>query len=243
MDTTTLIIGAAIMLFAGIVRGFSGFGFSAITIGLLSFFYQTKEVRPVILMLEVLASVWMLRDVWKDVDWRWVMWTFLGLMIGAPIGVWALAYLPDATVQVILYSAIFILAVTLLLQQAGIVPKFTAPDWVVGIPAGIANGLAGLAGMVLSLFLLSSGRTAAIMRASMVIIFFLSDIYSIIFDAGFGLIGQMQLQMMAYFIVPMLIGISAGIWIFRRTGERNYRTFAIGLVLVIAVTGMLRLVL
>ena len=46
----------SVILFASIVRGFSGFGFSASSVSLLSFILPAKEIVPIILLLEIIAS-------------------------------------------------------------------------------------------------------------------------------------------------------------------------------------------
>ena len=50
----------SVILFASIVRGFSGFGFSASSISLLSFILPAKEIVPIILLLEIIASFLMI---------------------------------------------------------------------------------------------------------------------------------------------------------------------------------------
>ena len=45
-----------IILLASFVRGFSGFGFSASSVSLLSFILPPKEIVPIILLLEIVAS-------------------------------------------------------------------------------------------------------------------------------------------------------------------------------------------
>ena len=68
-----LIVASLLVVFAaGIVRGFSGFGFSALCVAGLSLFATPAQVVPPIFMLEVLASISLLRGALKDVDWPWL---------------------------------------------------------------------------------------------------------------------------------------------------------------------------
>ena len=55
----------SIILFASFVRGFSGFGFSASSVSLLSFILPPKEIVPIILLLEIIASFLMIPNIWK----------------------------------------------------------------------------------------------------------------------------------------------------------------------------------
>ena len=80
---------------AGVVRGFAGFGFSALCIAGLSLFVSPAQVIPPVFLLEVLASVGLLRSAWRDVDWRWLSWLALGNALCIPLGVAMLAWLPE----------------------------------------------------------------------------------------------------------------------------------------------------
>ena len=57
---------------ASIVRGFNGFGFSAICVSGLSFILPAIEIIPIILILEVLISIFMIPYIWNKIDWKFV---------------------------------------------------------------------------------------------------------------------------------------------------------------------------
>ena len=86
--------------------------------------------------------------------------------------------------------------------RRGWIPSLVAPVMAVSLVAGVMNGLAGLAGMVIALFLLATDRAAMSIRASLVILFFLSDIYALVWGGGFGLLVTQQLRILAIFLVP-----------------------------------------
>ena len=61
-----------IVFIASIIRGFNGFGFSATCISLISFILPTIEIVPIILILEVFVSVFMVPYIWTKIDWKFV---------------------------------------------------------------------------------------------------------------------------------------------------------------------------
>ena len=67
-----------IILFASTVRGFSGFGFSASSVSLLSFILPPKEIVPIILLLEIIASFFMIPSIWKKINWKFVFYLLVG---------------------------------------------------------------------------------------------------------------------------------------------------------------------
>ena len=83
---------------ASIIRGFNGFGFSATCISGFSFILPAIEIVPIILILEVIISIFMIPYIWKKIDWNFVLKLLIGIAIGSPIGLYLLKYLsPDTT--------------------------------------------------------------------------------------------------------------------------------------------------
>ena len=89
-----IVVNLLIVFAAGMVRGFSGFGFSALCVAGLSLFVPPAQVVPPIFVLEVLASVTLLRGALKDADWPWLSWLALGNALFIPLGVALLAFVP-----------------------------------------------------------------------------------------------------------------------------------------------------
>jgi uncharacterized membrane protein YfcA len=88
--------GAGVALFAGIVRGFAGFGLSAFIVAGMSLALSPQQIVPAAMMLEILASLSLLRSVWRDVAWHWIGPLLAGYAVAVPLGVWCLAVLPEA---------------------------------------------------------------------------------------------------------------------------------------------------
>ena len=78
---------------ASIIRGFNGFGFSAVCISGFSFILPAIEIVPIILILEVLVSIFMIPYIWNKIDWKFVFQILIGIIIGSPIGLYLLKFL------------------------------------------------------------------------------------------------------------------------------------------------------
>ncbi len=92
MDIFVIAFSALAVLVAGIVRGYSGFGFSMIATTSMSLLLPPVEVIPVILLLEILASAWLLPHVWKQIDWKSLSWLSLGVLVGTTAGIYLLEH-------------------------------------------------------------------------------------------------------------------------------------------------------
>ena len=75
---------------ASIIRGFNGFGFSATCISGFSFILPAIEIVPIILILEVIISIFMIPYIWTKIDWNFVFKLLIGITIGSPIGLFLL---------------------------------------------------------------------------------------------------------------------------------------------------------
>jgi uncharacterized membrane protein YfcA len=100
---------------AAIVRGYSGFGFSLLSITALSLALPPAEIVPAIFMLEIAASVHMLPGIWRDIHWRSIGLLLLGCAVATPIGVQLLAHVPAAPMRIAI--SIFVVAVVALLWR------------------------------------------------------------------------------------------------------------------------------
>ena len=89
-DLPSALFASAVVAAAGYVRGYGGFGFSMIAVLGLSLCFDPVRVVPVILLLEVAASLMLIGRVWHQVAWKTLGWLGIGVLLGAPAGVWAL---------------------------------------------------------------------------------------------------------------------------------------------------------
>ena len=85
MNPTILIYTGTAVFIAAVVRGYSGFGFSMISTVSLTLVLPPAEVVPVVLLLEVIASGWLLPQVWRQVDWASLIPLSAGVVLGTPV--------------------------------------------------------------------------------------------------------------------------------------------------------------
>src|ERR1700688_4764939 len=122
-----------VAIFAGLVRGFGGFGLSAFLVAGMSLWLSPQSIVPAAMMLEILASVSLLRSVWPHVSWHWIRPLIAGYAISIPLGVWCLSILPELPLRLAVSTIILVLALTLL---AGF-----RPHWGDGIGVRFGTGL------------------------------------------------------------------------------------------------------
>jgi uncharacterized membrane protein YfcA len=240
-DTLPLVLyGMLVALFAGWVRGYGGFGLSAFLVAGLSLWLSPQKIVPAAMMLEILASVSLLRSVWPHVSWRWIPPLIGGYMISVPLGVWCLSVLPELPLRLTVSTIILVVALTLL---SGFHPKWRDGIGVrlgTGIVAGFFSGLSAVGGMVAATMLFTTSLTSAQLRATLIVLFSLSASYLLIWAGQRGLIHETTLLWVGWLVVPMLIGIALGRRGFARAGETDFRRVMLRVLAAIAALGVIR---
>jgi len=231
-----------IVFIASIIRGFNGFGFSATCISGFSFILPAIEIVPIILILEVFISVFMIPYVWNKIDWNFVFKLLIGITLGSPIGLYLLKYLsPDATH---LYVCLIIIFFSLLLMK-GYSNKNIDNDLskiLTGVISGTLNGLTTLGGMPVALFLLITSIQPAVIRGSLAALFFLTDIYAFILSYFGGIVDMITIYRTIPLIIVLPLGVFIGNKFFIKSKEQLYRKVVFYFLIIISIIGILRII-
>ena len=230
----------SVILFASIVRGFSGFGFSASSISLLSFILPAKEIVPIILLLEIIASFLMIPSIWKKINWKFVVYLLLGVALGTPYGVYLLSKLEQNITHFIISATVLVFAGLLLSGYKNTKLNLNISKFFVGTVAGIVNGFGTLAGLPIALYFLIIAAEPAVIRASLAALFFFTDFYALIL-AYFNNILKFEVlyrTLALIFIVP--IGVSIGTKFFKESSKESYKKYVLYFLIIISIFGLIR---
>ncbi len=169
LDGTSLMALSFIVLLAGVIRGFSGFALSAVTMVLGVSILSPIELIPICFWLEVMASLMMLKQGWAQAQRRTVAILAVTSAIAVVFGLLLTMAISVELSRLVALSVIAILAMALLLKINLSRLHTTFGTALMGAGAGLATGLASVGGMVVALYMLSSTAPAAVIRASLVL--------------------------------------------------------------------------
>ena len=228
---------------AAYIRGYSGFGFSALTVTSLALILPPSEVVPTAYMLEVAASIHMLPLVWRSIDWKILRWLVIGAVMGTPFGIIFLEEVPQETMRLVISG--IVLTASLLLWKN--IRMRSSANWysilAVGFFSGVINGAAAIGGLPVVLFFLSISLGSALSRASMVAYLFIIDLYAVFLPGSQQLISTELLGRTVIFLIPLLIGIYIGHRSFVKTTPESFHKFALSLLIVLSLAVIVRAVL
>jgi uncharacterized membrane protein YfcA len=236
-------LAAGILLLASYVRGYSGFGFSAVLVAGLTNIIEPAAAVPLAIAFEVLASVVQGRSIWDEIRWKDAALLLGAAIIGNPIGVLLLNNADADALRVGTFILLGILSTALLAsrKKGALVPT---PGLIfgVGVVAGVVNGATAMSGLVLVLAMSFVVITKEEMRGTLVAYFFASDLVVIGFLGATGELNS-QLGWRTLLGIPIL---ASGVWLgshsFRGTSDETFRRATLGLLVGLSVFGLARLI-
>jgi uncharacterized protein len=242
MSYTLLTLACLIIFLAAIVRGFSGFGFSLLTITALSLIYPPSEIVPSIFMLEVAASLHLLPSIWKDIHWKSLAPLTLGCLVATPLGVWLLANVPAHPMQIAL--SIFVLLATYLLWKGYALKTMpnSAASMAVGAASGLANGAFGIGGPPVIVFYFASPAGNIAGRASLIAFFLATDLIGLANQSVHGLITQGTALRAVLYLPALLAGIWVGARAFKGADPHIFRKYVLLILAVLALIILIKAV-
>ncbi len=240
MDPWVVAYSIACVFGAAIVRGYSGFGFSLLSITALSLVLPVAEIVPSIFMLEIAASLHMLPGIWRDVHWRSIIPLLLGCAVATPIGVQLLAQVPAAPMRIAL--SIFVIVAVAFLWRGFALKAMPGPIATVatGAASGLFNGAFGIGGPPVILFFFSSPAGVAVGRASVIAFFLGSDLIGLACQAQADLTTSATLWRFLTFLPPLLAGIWLGSRIFKHADPEAFRRWVLRILILLALLTVAR---
>jgi len=243
LDLNNFILFALIIFTASIVRGFNGFGFSAISVSGLSFILPPIEIVPIILLLEVFVSIFMIPYIWNKIDWKFVIQILIGIIIGSPIGLLLLKYLSPQITHLIICLVVIFFSLLLMRGYVNLKINNLFSKIATGTISGVVNGFSTLGGLPVALFLLVTSIQPAVIRGSLVALFFLTDIYAFTLSFFSGIIDMITIYRVLSIILVLPLGVYIGDKFFVKAKEATYRKVVFYFLILISLIGILRILL
>jgi len=237
-DWEVLALSSAAIFLAAIVRGFSGFGFSLLSITAIALILPVKQIVPSIFLLEIAASINLIPGIWREIHWRSLTWLMVGYVIGLPAGAYVLIYAPEAPTQIVL--GILVIGTAVLMLRGFRLEKTpgTGASTATGVASGVLNGAFGIGGPPVVVFYFSTPGAAAIGRASIIFFFLFTDLLGVGYFATQGIVTVQSFVQAALWLPALLVGVWLGAHGFRRMNEQVFRRWVLVILMALALLGI-----
>lgn len=224
LDTASLVL-IGITLFAAIVNGALGYGFSSLTVPVALLFYTNRVLNPTMVLVEVAINVFVLfinRDSIPNVIKR-VYPIMIGLLPGIVLGSYLLTSLHPAWIKLCTYGVLLPL---ILVQAAGIRRPIRAERGF-GLPFGAGIGflysVTTISGPPLAVLFNNQGLVKRDFRAALGLIRVAESGATAIAYSYLGLFTAQSAALVPLIVPSVLIGIPIGTLIIRRLDAETFR--------------------
>ena len=222
-DWSSWIFACLAVTGAGFVRAYGGFGFAMIATVSLSLAYPPVRIVPTVVILEVIASLWLLPGIRRQVDWIAIRRLMIGVLPGIPLGAWTLSIVPADPMRGAIAIVVAALALTLLAGWKSKRMPGRAAVTGTGLLSGLLSGSTAMGGPPVILLFFSSPAGSAASRATLIAFFLLTDLLAAATCAGLGLINMETIRLVGICLPPMGAGLVLGKRAFGRTPSRGFR--------------------
>lgn len=230
---------AIALLIAGFVRGYSGFGFSALTIAASGLVMNPLNFVAVVVVWEAVMTLQAWGGVGRDVDWRRVGLLTLGAVIGLPMGLWVLQAISEDAARAVISAYVLLMCLVLLAGWRMKAEAGTAPTFAAGLVSGLANA-PGMGGLPVAAFFAAQPMAPAVFRATLVAYFPVLDLYSAPLYWWHGMVTWETGKAALIGLPLVLLANWAGSRHFLHTDPKDFRRFAILLLGGLAALGLLK---
>lgn len=150
------------------VRGYSGFGFSALVIASAGLVTNPLHLIPVVMMCEVLMTAGQLRGLRAWVDWRRTAAMLVGAALAMPFSIALLSRLGEDAARLAISLMVLVICIAMLRGWRFAGPVGVAGSVGAGVASGIANG-AAVGGLPVAVFLAGQDVDARTFRATLIV--------------------------------------------------------------------------
>ncbi|MBN9528619.1 MAG: sulfite exporter TauE/SafE family protein [Alphaproteobacteria bacterium] len=218
---------AAAIVFAAVLRGFTGFGFALAAVPLVSLAIAPRQAVPMVILQQLLLGLIDGVRAWRDCDRRSVLQMAAGSVVGVPAGILALDLL-SGTVTRMAIAGIVLAAIVLLWKPRRLpFAPGARTAGAAGFLAGLCNGLAAMPGPPAIAYYLLTDNEPRKVRASLMAFFLATAIVAMPGTWAAGLL-DLDTAILALAGLPLVLaGGHVGNRLFLRHGAASYRPIAL----------------
>ncbi|RBW47643.1 hypothetical protein DS885_02300 [Psychromonas sp. B3M02] len=227
-----------IVIFAAIVRGYSGFGFAVIAVVGLNFFFEPQQSVAIVLSLDVLCSINLWKQAVKQADFPTLRKLIIGAILGLPIGYCFLLFIPAEILKLLICLAILGLAVLLFSNFRPFNAEKNSSKIGFGVAAGAGTASASIGGPMIVYYMLSSQLSTSTQRATMILFFIASEGLTVLSLIAGGLTDSTLPMAILILILPALVAVKYGQYLFNKKPPASLKSFALPVMVVVALLGM-----
>ncbi len=230
---------AACILLAAWVRGYSGFGFSALVITSAALVTDPVPFVATLVMCEIVLSFGQARGVIAHVDWRRIWTMLLGAAVVMPASFALIARMGEDVARMAISAMVLVICLAMARgfqfgREIG-----TVGNLVAGTTSGFANGAAS-GGLPIAVYLAAQPVAAPVFRATLIAYLTLLCLIALPSLWWTGLLSVQSFVILAAMLPLMALGLWVGGRRFASANPQDFKKFTLVLLIILAGLGLLR---
>jgi uncharacterized membrane protein YfcA len=210
MTTTQMVLVLLIIFATSVVQAVAGFGFALLAVPLMVVVIDLQSAVIISSFVGTLSNMlqsWQLR---RNINRNMTRRFLLATAVGSPVGLFLFVYANQSALKIVLGLSIlfgvFVLSRGLELQHVS-----SWLDWIMGILSGVLLMATSTNGPPLVFVLQARKIDPATFRATLNIVFLVSGAFGLVMFGLAGEIFRSDVNVAAFAIPAMVIGVSAGV--------------------------------
>lgn len=208
-------LAAVFILFAGVIRGYSGFGFAVIAALCLSFIYSPFDAVAIALALDLLSSLCLVCGIKTQVNWRLLGMLSLGMLGAIPVSLFFVSVISAHELKMIIAGFSFV-AGALIMLNLRLLWLNQRYAFLAGAVSGFSMTTASAGGPPLVLYLLNLSLKGSELRATAIVFFILSSAASLLGLLYVNAVSLQSIQISLMLFPVAVIGNLIGKKLFNR---------------------------
>lgn len=228
-----------LILAAGVMRGFSGFGAGMTMSPALALIWGPTQGVAIGTFLNTVATLQLLPGALKHAQWREIVPIVFAAMLVAPFGVYVLLVVDPEIMRRVIAFVVLIGAIVLLVGVRYRGQPTLGVRFGVGATSGLLSGSVGAGGPPVVVYFLGGTSTSQQVRANMILIpNFIRISVLITFIATGVLLGEPLWRGILMYL-PFALGTVVGAMLFSRAHEKLYRYVAVAFLFTVSIGALL----
>lgn len=224
MDAAAIAIIAGICFVGSLVQASCGFGFAVVVMGVLSQVLPSfGEAAGLSNLLMICVGAAFVLRLWKHIQWRVILWPFVGYLPVSFLMVRVVAADPNGIMQTLLGIGLIALAIYMMFVQGRLRIRMTPlAGLITGAVSGVLGGLFCMGGIPMALYL-NAVEDKDDYLATMQAFFTAIAAYSAVLHAASGFLTGEVFGAFLFSIVAVALGALLGKCIFNRINRETLK--------------------
>mgnify|MGYP005643665191 CR=1 FL=1 len=233
--TADFALGALIVFFSGMIRGYTGFGAGLLMTPLFSMLFGPVEAIAISGIVALAGSAQLVPGAARHANWRELVPVLIALVLVTPVGAYILFNLDPALIRRAMGGFVLLFALILMSGWVYRGKRGKAPSAAVGALAGLISGATGVGGPPVAIYFLSSPQPAEMQRGNIVMAVTVLILMVLVAVAAGGGVSQETVIRGAILTPAYLAGTWSGSRLFAIAPKEYFKRVALWLLLITGV--------